>query len=133
MPRSRAASTQRCAASAPFLWPSVRLRPRAVAHLLVGLGDGFDIRADTAVPQQVDGGFEDDADEFVGRGFGADRIKDFDAEEGDQIHFTGASSMAGLSITDNAFGDRVITLGQSSVILESRAGLVLTASDFIFA
>ena len=81
----------------------------------------------------VIGGLGSDTFKFVGRGFGADRIKDFDAEEGDQIHFTGASSMAGLSITDNAFGDRVITLGQSTVILESRAGLVLTASDFIFA
>lgn len=80
----------------------------------------------------VTGGWGADTFKFLGTSFGTDRITDFSTSDGDRLHVTGAASFAGLTITNNASGDRVITIGASKIILEDQAGLVLDAGDFIF-
>lgn len=80
----------------------------------------------------VTGGSGADTFKFLGTSFGLDRITDFSTSDGDRIHVAGASGFAALTITNNAAGDRVISIGASKIILEGQAGLSLDAGDFIF-
>lgn len=79
----------------------------------------------------VTGGLGADTFKFNGTAFGKDRITDFNRAENDIIHITGVSDFDALSFF-NANGNRNITVGSSQIILEGEAGLVLTASDFVF-
>ncbi len=73
----------------------------AVAHIIVAFGFGFHIGADTAIPQQIDRGFEDEADHLIRR-----RSGEVGAEHG--AHFLGERDGLRLALEHAAtLGDQL--------------------------